>query len=156
MATNETRIYTIEVEDQFTGWRDVIDANLTDEQVLELMALCEPKFLYKHLHDAVVGKCTTSRADGDKYFAKSLELCGFKLSLQVNYYVWSMRDDKKADHHALITEDEFNLAVPSAESRSWIDVRIMYGDKHIYTGQMSLTMVADKFRELLDTGSVDF
>ena len=144
-------MYTIEVKDY---WNDghiwVIDVELTDAQVLELTALCEPEYLRKHVHDGVVGKCTSAPSDGKLYFAPCLEMCGFKLSLQVNYYVWSLRHDRGTDQHALITEEEFGAVLPSVNT--WLDVQIMYDGKELTTCQMTLAMVADSFRRLLDTG----
>lgn len=122
-----------------------IQAELSQEDLPKLLALT-PSYLREYLRESCVGKTTSLGIDK---FAPRLEVCGFSVSMQIHYYVWSLRWDRfKSDdeliHHEPTTAEEFDTVLPSFDT--YIDVQIHYGKTELTTGQMTLTQISEFFR----------
>lgn len=102
---------------------------------------------------------------GDNKYCKCINLKSMplRLSLQVHYYVWKIRNREfydKSNHiwgkerdkleseiyGRPISEIEFNEAVPTTST--WIDVSITYNNSRVTLGQMSFDDISDFLKDL--------
>lgn len=125
-----------------------IKCNLYQDDFPKLLALT-PTYLHEYLRKNCIGRPSL----GQDKFAPRLEVCGFSVSMQIHYYVWSKRTDKI--YHGEVSDDilympttaeEFNEVLSDFDT--YIDVQIHYGEKELTTGQMSLTQISNFFRSL--------
>ncbi len=118
---------------------------LTEAEAAELRAMT-PEAIIAYLRDHCVGRCNTVSGQ-EKYFIPVMQFGTLRASLQVNYYVWRDRDDRDADHEALITADEFEAVCCGPESV--LDVAFSLDGRRICLGQMSVSDVCDFFNALV-------
>lgn len=95
---------------------------------------------------------------GNEKFIPCIEIGKLRASLQVNYYVWSIRSEKlfeRGVHYGnkydeemekMTTKEEFNQVIPDNET--YIDVKFDYDGVRLFLGQMTLSMVSETFNEL--------
>ena len=117
-----------------------------------------PDALLQHLRSACIGRCNTVSGT-DEYFIPRLRFGSLAASLQVNYYVWSYRDEqafesgirydrRQSVHQPLITADEFDAVVKSPASV--LDVAFYLDGRQISMGQMTIAEVSEFFVGLAD------
>ena len=118
---------------------------LTEAEAAELRAIT-PEAIIAYLRDHCVGRCNTVSGQ-EKYFIPVMQFGTLRASLQVNYYVWRDRDDRDADHEAVITADEFQAVCKGPESV--LDVAFSLDGRRISLGQMRVREVAEFFNALV-------
>lgn len=119
---------------------------LTDEEAAKLQAMT-PESIIDYLRSHCVGICNTVPGQ-DKYFIPCMEFGTLRASLQVNYYVWSVRDDNPdADNEALITAEEFAAVCSGPDSV--LDVAFSLDGRQICMGQMKVSEVCEFFNALV-------
>ena len=133
-----SRIYDWYEEETYEVSRSV---ELTDQQAKELEAMT-PEALIGYLKSHSVGICNTVSGQ-EKYFIPCLQFGALRASLQVNYYVWRLRDNQHKSQEPVITAEEFD-AVCSNQS-SVLDVAFYLGDMCISMGQMKVLEVCNFF-----------
>lgn len=112
---------------------------ITDE---ELGMICSLKSddIYNHL----VKSIDVMTPLGATKFIPCIMLGKLEISVQINYQLWSMRDDNNMrDDNSPITRAEFDKLVPNTDYWN-IDVRIRYdGKPFVPATQMSLQNICD-------------
>lgn len=112
------------------------------EEDFQRMRNMTPDDLLKYLHDECVGKCNT-KPRSEQYFIPKLVFGNMKVSAQVNYYLWSDRDDRDYDfdHTKIITEEEFSARYNNYYEA--IDVMILVNDSKAACGSMYIYKLTD-------------
>lgn len=105
-----------------------------------------PNQVYQHVRQCI-GKMTMF---GSSKLIPQLVCDNIRISVQINYQLWSMRGgsmDYSTD--TPITEEEFNKLVPKS-CDSFIDVRVQYGDNLLIPPtQMTINQFVLELQDLL-------
>lgn len=130
-----------------TGYENVeYTFAITDAEALEIESLTA-EALYEHMRQGI----GSMAALGESKFLPCYEIGGFRLSCQINYQLWSLRDDRgiacnAPEMYAPMTEEEFNTVLPHECKR--IDFAASYNGRRIYEpGQESLMDIVEFLQE---------
>lgn len=86
-------------------WNDnlMYECNISEEEAKMLQSI-KPSVLYRYLKQ-FIGSVTQK---GESRFIPQYKVGKLKLSLQISYYLWSIRcDEQRQDDNYPITEEEF-------------------------------------------------
>lgn len=116
------------------------DMDFTDEEIQGLKSLTIES-LYQHLKNQI-GHMNTA---GDTRFIPQMEIGRIRISMQLQYYLWCLREDNHTDHDKPMSEEEFNTIVGDAPFNPLVDIFIGF-DKYILwnAGQAHLSEIVAK------------
>lgn len=119
---------------------------INEQEVAQLRAMTSEAII-AYLRDHCVGKCNTVPGQ-ELYFIPVMQFGTLKASLQVNYYVWSLRDDLRKSQEPLIEPEEFAAVCKGPDSV--LDVAFSLDGHRISCGQMKVREVCEFFNSLAD------
>ena len=130
-------------------WNDdfMYECNISREEARMLQSI-KPSALYRYLKQ-FIGKVTQR---GESRFIPQYKVGNLKLSLQISYYLWSIRcDEQRQDDNSPITEEEFiRIVGDSAEDGRVIDVKAWWdGNEIIEATQMSLETISNELYNMI-------
>jgi hypothetical protein len=131
-------------EEDYFGNHEVFCHSISDD---ELRQICElkPEDILAHMEKSI-GKMTPL---GPSKFIPAIMLGKLEISVQINYQLWSEREDGGRLMEPPITRQEFDILVPDVHYRN-IDVRVLYdGRPFIKPTQMSLKGLCDCLGEAI-------
>ena len=109
------------------------------ERELKMITELKPEDLLQHMKQAI-GVMTPL---GKTKLIPCVILGKIEISIQINYQLWSLRDDRGRNDNKPITQEELYRLVPNTTCRN-IDVRIRYDNKpFVPATQMSLNEICN-------------
>lgn len=88
-------------------WDNItLTKEISEKDLNSVLALTEAQ-LYRMAKRNIVEKTNTMYGE-KSYFAESVHIGGFRISIQANYPVWKERQKDGTPHDNMITEEEFN------------------------------------------------
>ena len=122
-------------------------AEFTQEEVKQLKEVSVGT-LMEHMVKSMVG-VIVSKPGEPRYYAERMEIAGFSLSIQVSYYLWSLRSCvpgkfDSVSHYELMTREEFaEIVCEDNPGATMVDFFMEYKGKPIFdAGQATLKYIA--------------